>query len=222
MSLKIRKLFEPRRTIAYAIEDPATGLFYDFKTGSFDHDPAGAVQELKEDWMAGDSLRFLRGAYANVSPSDPGVVQLETPRDVFRPGLYIIYYIDRGDVDRAIAIEGWFAEDVNRTIEFRPQNANPLEQGQAPGQAINFNLPPNFTLDGDLSLSIDLRDLSDPFLAAMSQGKPAKQSQLEKTPEAAEPSRPAAANASVPAPARPASGQAARPTASPRRPPTRR
>src|SRR4051794_2710351 len=100
MSLKIRKLFKPHMTIGYAIEDPATGHFYDFSSRQFDQNPDNSIQELVEDWVAkaqgGDtSLKFLRGAYANIDPKDTEVVQLDTPSDVFRVGPYTIYFIDR-------------------------------------------------------------------------------------------------------------------------------
>jgi hypothetical protein len=140
MSLKIRRLFEPRLTIGYAIEDPDTGHFYDFTTRTFDADPDHSIQDLVEDWIAkaqgnDTSLRFLRGAYANVDPGDRSIVQLDTPKGIFRVGLYTIYFIDRGDVDRAIKVETWVAEERGGTIDFRPQPDRQSRHRRRPHQA---------------------------------------------------------------------------------------
>jgi hypothetical protein len=165
MSLKIRKLFEPRKTIGYAIEDPETGHFFDFVTRLFDPNPDNSIQELVEDWLArAEPNRFLRGAFANVTQDSP---QLDTPASVFHPGQYIIYYIDRTDVDRAIKVETWVAEKSGDGIELRPQDsiptpvpvvaAFPIGSGTtSTGPTYNFHLPSGFTLGGDLKLTADI------------------------------------------------------------------
>jgi hypothetical protein len=171
MPLKIRKLFEPRKTMGYAIEDPTTGHFFDFASRTFDPNPDNSIGELIEDWLARPSpeARFLRGAYANVNAA---AAQLDTPTDVFHTGAYFVYYIDRGDVDRAVLIETWVAEKIGDMIELRPQEAIPTPvpivnvglpaapPAPAPvpstGPTYNINLPSDFKLGGDLKIAVDV------------------------------------------------------------------
>jgi hypothetical protein len=160
MSLKIRKSFEPGRQLAYALEDPATGKFFDFRTKTFDDDPANSLAPLGEAWKSdAANLGFLRGAYANVDPDDRSTVQLDTPAEVFTSDYYTVYYVDERDVGRVVAMETWVAEKVGDKVELRPRESFPPMPRQdvaSGGPTIHVNIPPGLNLMGKLAIALGL------------------------------------------------------------------